>query len=44
MPFQGMVMAPSSGGAFGGFGSINGFPGVPYNPFVRSPRDFFMLD
>jgi hypothetical protein len=41
MPFQGMVTAPSFGG---GFGSVNGFPGVPYNPFVRSPRDFFMLD
>ena len=31
------------GGGFGG-GAVNGFPGVPYNPFIRSPRDFFMLD
>jgi hypothetical protein len=43
MPFQGMVLAPqmSSGSAGPGSG-MAGFPGVPYNPFVRSPRDFFM--
>jgi len=41
MPFQGMVMGPCASGAGCG---VNGFPGVPYNPFIRSPRDFFMHD
>ena len=47
MPFQGMVLGPNCGGGIGGGfggGAVNGFPGVPYNPFIRSPRDFFMLD
>ena len=44
MPFQGMVLGPNCGGGGFGGGGVNGFPGVPYNPFIRSPRDFFMLD
>lgn len=43
MPFQGMVLAPQMNTGCGPYGAgMAGFPGVPYNPFVRSPRDFFM--
>ena len=34
-------MAPQMSSGAAGCG-MAGFPGVPYNPFVRSPRDFFM--
>lgn len=37
MPFQGMVMGPACPGR-------NCSPGARPNPFIRSPRDFFMLD
>jgi hypothetical protein len=49
-PFNGMIWArpapatPGGPGYGGGMPGYGGSPGFPTHPFVRSPRDFFMID